>query len=326
MNTTVPVTLAQIAKKVGLSISAVSYALRDHPRIAPATRRRVADVARALGYRPHPAVVALMTHVRRAQSPGNRLYFAFIWVEATRRQSEIDPLCRLVYRGARARAELLGIDLIPFWLRDRGMTPRRLQQILVARGIIGVVFSPCVSATAVDQEWDWDAFSMAVIGNAPWRVALHRAGHHHFAGMTEMVQRVAEYPGTCVALLDRAVNERSGRAWEAAFLAFSRPQRSARARLWVGSPAETARRREFLRRWQPAVVIASNPDFQVNLGNSRWFMLNCEIAGSNASGIDQDWSAIAAHAVDLVFGQINRNERGVPREPKIVHFNGRWRP
>lgn len=50
-----PATLGDIAKSLGTSIGTVHRALHDHPGVSPATKARVLQVARALGYRPNLA-------------------------------------------------------------------------------------------------------------------------------------------------------------------------------------------------------------------------------------------------------------------------------
>lgn len=52
-------TLRDIADEVGISVSAVSMALRDHPRIGDETKARVTEVADRLGYVPNSAGRAL---------------------------------------------------------------------------------------------------------------------------------------------------------------------------------------------------------------------------------------------------------------------------
>jgi LacI family transcriptional regulator len=42
------------------------------------------------------------------------------------------------------------------------------------------------------------------------------------------------------------------------------------------------------------------------------------------SGFDQDFEQIAAGAVDLVVAQLNHNERGVPKKPRVVLVEGNW--
>ncbi len=52
--------IREIARSLGLSHTTVSEALRDSPRVNPATRRRVQKAAKAVGYRPNPLAGALM--------------------------------------------------------------------------------------------------------------------------------------------------------------------------------------------------------------------------------------------------------------------------
>jgi len=58
----VPVTIKDIARKLGLSVSTVSKALNDYPDIAPETRELVKRTARRMGYQPSAAARSLRTH------------------------------------------------------------------------------------------------------------------------------------------------------------------------------------------------------------------------------------------------------------------------
>jgi LacI family transcriptional regulator len=57
----VPVTLHDIAERVGLSRTAVSYALRGSDQVADHTRKRVLRVADEMGYRPNASARAIRT-------------------------------------------------------------------------------------------------------------------------------------------------------------------------------------------------------------------------------------------------------------------------
>lgn len=68
-NTPQPVvTLRAVARRVGLSLATVSYALRAHPKITLATRDLVSAAAIELGYRPNSRVAGLMAHIRSARA------------------------------------------------------------------------------------------------------------------------------------------------------------------------------------------------------------------------------------------------------------------
>ena len=58
-------TLKKLSEKLGLSISTVSRALKDHPDISPATRKRVKDLAELSEYEPNTFALKLRTNKSR---------------------------------------------------------------------------------------------------------------------------------------------------------------------------------------------------------------------------------------------------------------------
>src|SRR3989440_154010 len=57
-----PVTLADIARELGVSKMTISRAINNHPSINPATRERVLEVARRMNYQPNQHARALATN------------------------------------------------------------------------------------------------------------------------------------------------------------------------------------------------------------------------------------------------------------------------
>ena len=54
-------TLKKLSQTLGLSISTISRALKDHPDISEATKRKVKDLANAMEYEPNSYAVQLRT-------------------------------------------------------------------------------------------------------------------------------------------------------------------------------------------------------------------------------------------------------------------------
>lgn len=329
------VTLSDIAEQVGLSLATVSYALRQHAKISAATRARVATAARKLGYRPNPRVASLMAHIRGAQSRAHQERIAFIWVHTSRAQARENVFLKNVFAGARERANQMGFILEEFWTNDVGMTDQRLEHILRARGIVGVVLSPVTSAeTAITLGWDWRHFSAAVIGNVSWTPELHHAGHHHFLAMRMALLELAKLG--CkrpAALIESTVHERNKHAYLASFLAHHPHAAEARRLVRVVARGSSSNLHAWLRAIRADALIVSHTDLLDLPGVARaarelgiprvtlyWGIETPRTIG----GIDQCQDRVAGHAIDLVAAQLNANETGVPDLPRMMLFPGKW--
>lgn len=320
-------TLAAVARAAGLSPATVSYALRASPKIPAATREHVRAVAARLGYRPNARVAELMSHIRGGRSPASSEVVALVWLEG--RASGMSPFQRLVQAGAAERAKARGCRLTAFWLPAHG-SPARLAQVLRARGITGVVFGPVHTATPVALNWPWNDFAMAVVGMAEWTQPLSRSGHHHYEAMRLAISQLHETGARRpAAWLDAATNLRAHRAWQAAWLACA-PPGSAR-RLHLAAPGDETSFASWLTTHRPdALVLSSHAGLHLArragwIGDAARSVLLSWEAGHAAVGIEQGYDTIAAHAVDLVIAQLQRNERGLPEPPRMLLFPARWR-
>lgn len=329
-------TLRDLARAARLSVSGTSYALRGHPAIPAETVARVRRLAEKIGYRPDLRVASLMSHIRRQQSPWARETLAFVWV-STHLDVIFPPYhqhyLNTVLAGARRRAEQLGCTLAEFWLDEPGMTPRRQGEILKARGITGVVFSPAMHDLAVTLDWEWSSFACAIIGNTEWRPNLHRAGHHHYRSMWQAVQRLREEgwqrPAT---ILSPSIHQRTHGVHAAAFQVNHPSPELAEGLVQFGLPEEHAGLKPWQRRLAPDALIVGWPvdkavarELRALVPSARRVVtLDWQPQGV-LPGIDVRNEEIAANAVDLVVAQLHRNERGVPALPTTLLLDGVWR-
>ena len=326
------ITLQQIARAADCSLATVSYALRDDPRIRSETRARVQKIAEQLGYRPNPRFSALMSHIRNSRPVAVGERIAFVWVHTPRAESAKDPFLQRVFLGAKARAEALGYSLEEFWTAERGMTERRLSQIIKSRGIVGVLLSPVIHEAEVTLDFEWSCFSPAVIGNARWNPELHHAGHHHYLAMRLTLEKLAQAGARRpMAIIESEVNERARRAWQAAFLVYHPTPEAAPELLLMGLPVSS---REIARRMQAtrpdAFVVSAEAQIdelaerRIALAKGRTVTLHWTSSRTDIGGVDQSYDLIAANAVDLVVSQLNSNETGGPALPRMLLFPGRW--
>lgn len=164
-------TIRDIAKAAGVSAMTVSRVLRGSPLQSKDTRERIERVAREMGWKPNPLVSALMG--QRARRHGAR---------ASANLAILDPRAdepaanRNHIRGALARAEELSYRAEVFPYKPADTSPARLHEILLARGMRGVVFMP-LPVGVHDIAFDFTGFSAATIGYSLLSPALPRVAN-----------------------------------------------------------------------------------------------------------------------------------------------------
>lgn len=148
-------TLADIAAKAGVHVTTVSLALRDHPSIPPLTRARIRAVAKKFGYQRDPLLDALNFHRARRSPQARVVSSAFVVHAGTTRLFGGSHYQPLVYAGAKAAAEARGHSLDIFVVGQGHLAPARLNTILNARSITGVLLSTFeIDIEQLDLDWD----------------------------------------------------------------------------------------------------------------------------------------------------------------------------
>jgi transcriptional regulator with XRE-family HTH domain len=326
-----PITLSDIARRLGISKMTVSRALRGERHVGAAMREKVRQVAEEMGYRPDPEIAKLMTHMRRTRAKAAPRTLAFVWAERDADEIAASSWSQQLVLGARRQAQRLGFELEEFYLKARGMTGRRLSGILEARGIPGFILSPLISRSRGHVSMAWEKFSSVVIGLGYARPALHRVHHHHFLGMMTALRRLRKQGHKRIGFYcGSTINERMFRAWSASFLAHhplakpgdllalreSPSQHDFLAWVKAEKPEVVMDGGHIIKDWLKTIPEARRPR-HVTLG---WRADHADVAG-----IDQQADVLGAAAVDLLVAQYQQNERGIPEAPRIVMTEGVWR-
>lgn len=122
------VTLQHIGDKLGLSRTTISLALRNHPRISVATRQKVSNAARKLGYEPDQVARALAT---------GRSNLIGVVVPNT-----ADHVYAEVFRGIEDSAQSSGYHvLLGNGSYDAGQTAGRVREMMRLK-IAGIITAP----------------------------------------------------------------------------------------------------------------------------------------------------------------------------------------
>lgn len=324
--------LAEIAERVGVSRMTVSRALRGGHHVAAPLCERILATATELGWQPDPELTRLMARLREGRRTAESPALAFIWSD--RREAAVrSPWGLELLEGAARRATALGYRLEEFQLAARGMSGRRLSEILVARGIRGLILSPLISRSRARVPIRWEDFSSVVIGLGYARPELHRVHHHHFLGMMTLLRALRRRGFRRIGFYsERTVNDRMFGAWPASFLTHH-PLPAAQAGSLLRLVRRPAREDFFawLRQARPEAVIDPSQqclDWLAELPAGQrpgHFTLNWTRSRPELGGIDQQAGVLGAAAAELLAEQVARGERGVPVHPKIVMTAGVWR-
>lgn len=328
-----------VAEAAGVSKAAVSMALRDDPRLAVATRRRIQSVATSLGYRKDPVVANVMARLRAGR--GSRTVASFALINCSPNRTLFDlPGHDELRRGIRERADQAGYGVEEFWSDEPGLKPGRLHEILRSRGIQGVILAATPEPAALfpgHPEFLRD-FALAGVGFERTEPALPRASTDRFENARAAVVRALaagrRRPG--IVLLD---HEDRGlrRCYSSGFLAGVEDARGAVAArlppLLLAKPDPKA----FLK-WvksaEPDVILTDRLEPRAWLAGTRHLVrgrvalihLEWNPKLRDWAGMDPNNRLVGAAAADLVIDQINRAESGVPEHPRLVLIDGVFVP
>jgi Transcriptional regulators len=325
--------MADVAAKAGVSASTVCRALKGDPQIPAATRERVRAVAQAMGYAPDPLLSAFASRKRGRTKGTDVTTIAFVTRFSSRLGWRQNPYYKRLFDGAQARAEQLGYQLENFWLGEPGMSGERLSSILYHRGISAVFVAPLPRARS-HISLAWEKFSCITVGYSLLRPNLHRVSSHNFHGILVCIRELRRLGyrriGFCVF---KDTSKRVDDLWLAGFLLSQRSIADLKLSCLVVDDDTAPGIPDWCRKEKIEVLIGAEPGVLVHLRRSGYFPGKIDyVAGSwndqepEIAGVDQRPDRIGATAVDLVIGQLQRGERGVPEVSSTMMVEGEWRP
>jgi LacI family transcriptional regulator len=238
-----------------------------------------------------------------------------------------------MYQGAANRAQQLGYKLEEFWLREPGMTGRKLSRILYQRGIECLILAPIPRAGG-HLTMDWEKFSTVTICEAMAFPRLHRVTCHHLHAAREAIRQLYRQGyrriGLCLSVDSNLRNDHS----PLESLAYHQLRISQKQ--WVKPLVQTGFSEKALFRWlkneRPDVILSHYTWLQEILTKAGYrvpedialALSDLENAKPNTAGINQRYATIGETASDLVVGQHYRNEKGVPALPHTIMIDGYW--
>lgn len=326
------VTLRDIADRLRISHTTVSRAMHNDPRISDATRELVLETAREMGHRPDPMLSALAQyrHAKATKSISAELAWLNAWPDPRelRHLKEFDNY----WRGASEEAERCGFRLEEF-LINKQMTPRRLQKVLQARNIRGVLLPPHGSIPVDWSAFDWDDFSIVRFGHSISTPRAHVVTSDQLTDGMLAIENMWKQGYRRIGLVTMT---KAFTRFSAGYL-FCQLQWAPTARLPALSvnqergEDDIKKLAAWLKKYRPDAILTDFPELRSML-NALGYRIPEDIGlaafsvldGNADAGIDQNSKEIGKAAVQLLISLINHHECGIPQICREVLIEGQW--
>lgn len=337
------VSLRTIAEKVGCSRSTVSYALKNHPSISPAMRKKIRAVAEELGWTRNRELAEHMSLVRKTLSEQDLPSLALV-INKSEAELEREYAPRLQLQGAYEYAVKRGYSVHTFNLAEAPMPADKLAETLAVRGIQGIIFIATVApAIPVDYLKVGKAFSCAVVGvrylDVPFHVAIPDQKSAARNSIKKLLDMGYRRPGVVLPReLDRTLDWGFGGG---AFAGLNAVAEAERVPLLHVGKAESgipdyakAEILEWIRQHQPDALLTTDgrklPEIlrQARAKRIRGipvFALDLSDHKGVAGGIDEQHLEVGKAGVELVVAQMHRRDKGVPAVQQAVLIEGKWK-
>jgi DNA-binding LacI/PurR family transcriptional regulator len=280
-----------------------------------------------------------MAQLRAGAVTGHKATLALI--NANERQDALvsHPTVPTYVEGCRRRAAAHGFSLDEFWLHEPGLSGERLNEILRARNIRGVVIVGLMDTNQLPATFlpTWRRFTCVVTGVRTRDPALSFACSDHHALALRAFENALRLGYRRPALvLDRVIDELvEGRFTAGVLIAQQKLPATRRTRAFH-AVSEARKKPALFQRWfereQPDVLLTLYHDVK------KWVeamglrvpadigLIQLEWRGNHAdwSGMNQHNDIVGEAAVEMVIGMIHGNETGIPVFPRATLIGSTW--
>jgi LacI family repressor for deo operon, udp, cdd, tsx, nupC, and nupG len=331
------ISLREIARQAGVHVTTAARAVKDDPRVKPATAGRIKALVKKLGYAPDPALSALIAYRRAKKPPHYRETVA--WLTNYRERLGWRLGAYVFYReGASEALRSHGYELEDFWLREPGLDGRRATQVLVSRGIRGLLICP-LQVSSGHLNLEWQRFCVMTFGYSLARPQFHLATSSHYqAGITALRQLEALGYHRIGLAISLDFDERMNRMWTAAYRMTLSPSDALEPFYFADRGVLTRRAAaplfiEWFKKVRPEAIIATAGPVVHWLRQAGYKIpadvglveCNLQETETDRSGVVEASREIGRAAGHHLAAMLQRGEYGVPLQPQRLLIDGAWR-
>jgi LacI family transcriptional regulator len=283
---------------------------------------------------------ALSSYRRSQRPPAYRSTLAWMNNFPVRHACLDLPHIRAYHEGAKAYAESKGFKLEEFWLQEKGMSGKRIRDVLLARNIRGLLFAPQASANT-RIAMDLSTFACVSIGYSLAEPRLHVAVADQHSGTMLSLKRLAELGHRRIGMATVSDTlKRTRHHFESPYLIFqSSLPASKRVPLFTiegtsERPLMESSRDRFLK-WRathkPTAIITTFSqalpwltEAGLRVPEEVSLVTLSHMQQPGWAGIDQQERMVGARAVEFLISIFQAGERGVPETPLRLLVEGKW--
>jgi len=324
--------IREIARLAGVSPSAVSLAMRGTGRISPATRAKILAVVKKSGYTVNPLFSKALSLARQSPASRYRETIALILEYAT----ETGPAYQKAMHDAAGKcATGMGYKLESFIVSEKPVEHRRLNRILKARGIRGVIVIPRLEHLQPRLHLNWPELAAVEIGRTLWHPRnLHHVETSDYHKIIEALHilKKAGYRRVGMAI-EPMQNQHQRGTYYAAYLVsrLRQPERSRIPVLASTGPWSEETFRAWMLKYEPDVLFIHHaPEICGWLRNMKrsWpedISLFCVNAREpKLSGLVRDYPGLGRSAVEMLSLLLESGELGLSERPRSWLVDEYW--
>ena len=338
------VTLRDVAAKAGVHHTTASRALKNDPRVCAETLAKIKAIAEQMGYAPDPMLSALNAYRHASRDSQYQGTVAWITNYPARDGWRVSSCYKLYFQGAADQLMRQGYRLEEYWLQEPGLTARRSSQVLLHRGIRGLLLCP-LPVSRGHLSLQWEKFAAVSFGYSLLRPKHHLfSAAHYRAIITNMRQLRAMGYRRIGMVTAHEMDERMDRMWTAAYRAempVLLPASQAIPIHLYSDPMDfssTASKKntelflKWYREYKPEAIITSSSPIAHWLTDAGYSVPK-DVAVVSAtlqegeplwSGIVEASREIGRAAADFLVGMLQRGEYGIPSIAQRVLLEGKW--
>ena len=331
------ITMKDVAASVGVHQTTVSLALRNHPSIPKATREKIHEAARLLGYKPDPmlsSLIAYRQHHQENKAPPTIGYIMDLEGDAQLRNSQPRML---FLQSAKRRANELGYKIEPFYYSPGNYSSKSLDRILLTRNISGLIIAAFTHKT--DLSLSWEYYSVIKIEMLPFNLRFDVVENNQMQATRLAIEKAGEKGYRRVGMVTGEHDEAHTRNLFSAgyYVGQTIFPEADRIPLKVipGKDLEQdcAEIISWLKQYEVEVMVTNWIELIPKMDEIRrrsgrdvvLYPLDIDHFDESQTGVLQNHEAVGRYAVDRVTGLMRTNQRGMVDYPTVHLIDSLWK-